>query len=70
MTVMNIHSLTDVAIQQKIGERLKTLRLRQNITQLRLATEAQVSLSSIKKIERGDLGRSILLSEFYEHCAN
>lgn len=56
MTVMNVYSLTDGAIQKRIGERLKSLRLRQNITQLRLATEAQVSLSSIKKFEKGVIG--------------
>jgi len=56
MTVIDIYSLTDATIQQKIGERLKSLRLRQNITQVRLATEAQVSLSSIKKFENGEIG--------------
>lgn len=53
---MNIYSLTDSVIQQKIGDRLKSLRLRQNITQSNLAVESQVSLSSIKKIERGEIG--------------
>lgn len=53
---MNIYSLTDNAIQQRIGDRLKSLRLRQNITQSNLAHDSQVSLSSIKKIERGEIG--------------
>lgn len=53
---MDIYSLTDYAIQQKIGGRLKSLRLRQNITQANLSTESQVSLSSIKKIEKGEIG--------------
>lgn len=52
---MDIYSFTDSFIQQKIGERLKSLRLRQNITQARLADDAQVSLSSIKKIEKGEI---------------
>lgn len=52
----DIYSLTDNAIRQKIGERLKSIRLRQNITQARLATDALVSLSSIKKIENGEIG--------------
>ncbi len=53
---MNIYSLTDSVIQQRIGEKLKTLRLRQNITQANLAADAQVSLSSVKKIEKGEIG--------------
>lgn len=56
MAFENIYTLTDNAIQEKIGKRLKSLRLRQNITQSRLAMEAQVSLSSIKKIEKGEIG--------------
>lgn len=53
---MDIYSLTDAVIQQRIGEKLKKLRLRQNITQANLATDAQVSLSSVKKIEKGEIG--------------
>lgn len=53
---MDIYSLSDNVIQKKVGERLKSLRLRQNITQTSLADESQVSLSSVKKIERGEIG--------------
>ena len=53
---MEIYSLTDTAILQRIGEKLKRLRLRQNITQADLAADAQVSLSSVKKIENGQIG--------------
>jgi len=55
-TVMNIYSLTDTLIQQRIGDKIKTFRLRQNITQVNLASDAQVSLSSVKKIEKGQIG--------------
>ena len=48
--------LSDIVIQLKIGERLKQTRLRQNITQMSLAEEAGVSLSSIKKTEKGEIG--------------
>ena len=48
--------LSDAMILTKIGERLKALRLKQNITQQNLAKEAGVSLSSIKKIEKGEIG--------------
>lgn len=53
---MDIYSLSDTIIKQKIGERLKSMRLKQNLTQERLADDAQVSLSSIKKIEKGEIG--------------
>ena len=53
---MDMYALTDAAIQQRIGEKLKNLRLRQNITQAVLAADAQVSLSSVKKIEKGAIG--------------
>ena len=48
--------LSDAMILTKIGECLKSLRLKQNITQQNLAKEAGVSLSSIKKIEKGEIG--------------
>lgn len=52
---MNIYSLTDGIIQQRIGDKLKALRLRQNITQANLAADASVSLSSVKKMEKGQI---------------
>lgn len=53
---MDIYSLSDTIIRKKIGERLKSVRLRQNITQADLAKIAQVSLSSVKNIEKGEIG--------------
>lgn len=53
---MDIYSLTDTLIQQNIGKKIKALRLQQNITQANLAEDAQVSLSSVKKIEKGQIG--------------
>ena len=47
--------LTDTAILGRIGRHLKQVRLRQNITQQRLAEAAQVSLSSVKKMEKGEI---------------
>ena len=52
----DIYALTDKGIEQKIGEKIKGTRLRQNITQDRLASEAGISLSSVKKIESGHIG--------------
>ncbi len=48
--------LSDTVIRYRIGERLKQTRLRQNITQQSLAEEAGISLSSVKKIEKGEIG--------------
>ena len=48
--------LADAAICQKIGGKLKQTRLKQNITQQSLAKTADISLSSIKKIENGEIG--------------
>ena len=47
--------LSDATIMTKVGERLKAVRLKQNITQQTLAKESGVSLSSVKKIEKGEI---------------
>ena len=52
----DIYMLADTSICERIGDRLKHTRLKQNITQQSLANTANVSLSSIKKIERGEIG--------------
>ena len=51
----NIYILSDSEIEKRIGEKFRTLRLRQNETQLKMAEESQLSLSTIKKIEKGDI---------------
>lgn len=51
----DIYMLSDTAIAVKIGDRLKNIRLKQNITQQSLAETAEVSLSSIKKMEKGEI---------------
>ena len=42
-------------ILHKIGSHLKEVRLKQNITQQHLAEESRVSLSTVKKIENGEI---------------
>lgn len=55
-TIMDdIYMLADVIISNKIGNHLKTSRLRQNITQQSLAESSGVSLSTLKKIEKGEI---------------
>ena len=51
----DIYMLTDGAILSQIGTHLKALRLKQNITQQHLSCSANVSLSSIKKMEKGEI---------------
>ena len=52
----NTYMLTDTAIYSRIGNHLRQARLKQNITQQSLAESANVSLSSIRKIEKGEIG--------------
>ena len=51
----DIYILADNVIQQRIGEKIKKLRLKQNITQKNLSDISNVSLSTIKKVERGEI---------------
>ena len=52
----DIYMLADASILTRIGSRLKADRLKQNITQQSLAETAGISLSSLKKIEKGEIG--------------
>lgn len=51
----DIYMLTDTAILSQIGKKIKAVRLKQNITQQNLSEVANVSLSSIKKMEKGEI---------------
>jgi putative transcriptional regulator len=50
---MDYYSLSDSAIEQEIGARLKALRLRRNVTQQALADATGLSVTAIKGIESG-----------------
>jgi len=52
----DIYTLSDTQVQYRLGGKLKSVRLKQNITQQSLARSSQVSLSSVKKIEGGEIG--------------
>lgn len=52
----DIYSLSDAQILAKIGEKIKAVRLKQNITQDSLAQSSSISLSSVKKVESGKIG--------------
>lgn len=51
----NIYMLTDTEICRRIGQKVRWLRLRQNLTQVSLAEQAQISVSTLKKIEVGTI---------------
>ena len=51
----DIYMLADAVILGRIGNKLKTVRLKQNITQQSLSEVSNVSLSSIKKMDKGEI---------------
>lgn len=51
----NIYMLADFEICRRIGQKVRRLRLRQNLTQMSLAEQAQISLSTLKRIEEGEI---------------
>ena len=52
----NIYLRSDSDICLLIGRKIRELRLRQNLTQSTLAEQAQISVSTIKKLEGGEIG--------------
>lgn len=52
----DIYMLSDAQLCKRIGNRLKATRLKRNITQQSLAEASSISLSSVKKIENGEIG--------------
>mgnify|MGYP001818190608 FL=1 len=50
---MDFYSLSDKGIEAELGRRLKSLRLRKNITQKALAEATTLSLNTIKSLEAG-----------------
>lgn len=52
----NIYIISDAQIVKRIGNKIKAVRLKRNITQQSLAEASAISLSSLKKIENGKIG--------------
>ncbi len=50
---MNFNTLSDQAIEQEVGRRLKDLRLRKNMQQQELADKACLHRNAISNIENG-----------------
>ena len=47
---MDFYSLSDLGIEEELGKRIKTLRLRKNLTQKELAEATTLSLNVIKSL--------------------
>ena len=47
--------LTDIEICDRIGVKIKTVRLKQNMSQAELADKSGVSISTIKRMEDGEV---------------
>lgn len=63
---MDFYAMTDKAIQTELGDRLKSLRLRKNLTQQQLSHAVTVSLNSIKALESGKGKLSTLIAVLRE----
>lgn len=63
---MDFYTLSDKGIQKELGQRIKALRLRQNITQKQLAEAITLSLNSIKSLEAGRGKLSTLIAVLRE----
>lgn len=51
----NIYMLTDIELCNRIGVKMKTVRLKQNMSQDELADKSGVSISTIKRMEDGEV---------------
>lgn len=63
---MDFYSLSDKAVEEELGNRIKALRLRKNITQKDLAEAATLSLNAIKSLESGRGKLSTLIAVLRE----
>ncbi|GMR05571.1 MAG: hypothetical protein BMS9Abin25_0146 [Gammaproteobacteria bacterium] len=63
---MDFYTLSDKVIAEEIGDRIKSLRLRRNITQKALADATTLSLNSIKSLESGRGKLSTLIAVLRE----
>ena len=52
----DIYMLSDLKLGRRVGIKLKAIRLKRNISQQSLAEASFISLSSLKKIENGEIG--------------
>ena len=50
---MDFYSMTDKGVEAEIGHRIRSLRLRKNLTQQQVAQATALSLNTIKALESG-----------------
>lgn len=63
---MNYYTMTDNAILSELGNRIRLLRLRRNITQQELAETTLLSIGTIKSLEAGKGKLATLVAVFRE----
>jgi transcriptional regulator with XRE-family HTH domain len=63
---MDFYSMADKGIEIELGNRLKSLRLRKNITQQELAEATTLSLNAVKALEKGRGKLSTLIAVLRE----
>ena len=63
---MDYYSLSDKAIEKELGERIKSLRLRKNVTQKKLAARTNLSYGTIQLLESGRGSLSTLIAVLRE----
>ncbi|HEY9030443.1 MAG TPA: helix-turn-helix transcriptional regulator [Kangiella sp.] len=63
---MDFYTLSEKSIEKELGERIKALRLRKNISQKELAEATTLSLNAIKSLESGRSKLSTLIAVLRE----
>ena len=51
----NIYMLADADICKRIGAKIRTIRLKQNMSQTELADKAGISISTVRRMEDGEI---------------
>ncbi len=66
MAIIDYYTASDSRITQDLGNRLRTLRLRKNITQVELAERTLIAVGTIKSLEKGKGKLSSLIAVLRE----
>ena len=53
--IMNIEKMSDAAVLEEIGQRLRRIRLTRNLTQVALAKQAGIGRRTLQKAEEGQV---------------
>ena len=53
MAITDYYTMSDSRILQELGNRLRALRLRKNVTQAELAERALIAIGTVKSLEQG-----------------